>query len=168
MKFSLVFLRLAVLAIVLPSYSAAVYASDNEGVGVDNTPIIYFAGEKDGQPDGGNTCSITIKAGQYKFAGGDNNNCKNDDMYYYRLDNAPSPALITLHAEDDCRSGSSDNDWNFQLRVYINPTTGTWRKISDLKGLSPGDIVVRGVMFEKGWYNKGSIGGKLSCVTIDY
>lgn len=130
-----------------------------------HTPLIYFAGGKNGEPDE-NSCSIEIKKGTYKFNGGDNNSCTNDDMYFYRVDNAPSAALITLHAEDDCRE--EGGDWHFQLRIYINPTTTGWLKISDLKNYNAGDIVTAGVMYQTGKYEKGSVGGKLSCVTIDY
>lgn len=154
------------LSVCLAFSSASVHAVDkpvehNASVRAQGT--IFFAGGKD-EPDK-NVCSFAVAGGEYKFNGGSNNTCTNDDMYWYRLDNAPSAALITLHAEDDCRIGG---DWYFTLRTYINPTTVGWQKISDLQHLEAGKIVTRGVLVEAGEYNKGSVGGKLSCVTIDY
>ncbi|MFK0094923.1 hypothetical protein [Pseudomonas sp. NPDC090592] len=156
--------RIVGLLALLSAAAALFYALDRKPVGTTNTPMIYFAGGKGGEPDQ-NTCSFEIKGGQYKFNGGDNNNCTNDDMYWYRLDNAPSAALITFHAEDDCREGG---DWYFRFRTYINPITVGWQKISDLNGPKPGDIVTKGIMFDGGEYNKGAVDGKISCVTIDY
>ncbi|WP_350013142.1 hypothetical protein [Pseudomonas asiatica] len=166
MKLNLAFSCGAVLAVALWGCSASGYAASGEAPKVKDTGLIYFAGQKNGEPDGGNTCSIKIESGTHKFVKMDD--CVNDDYYYYRLENAPSAALITLYAENDCRDGSDDNDWYFTLRTTMTPVTTTYRKIEDLQSLSAGDIVSRGVMFERGKRRKGDVDGKLSCVIIDY
>ena len=119
MKFNLTVLKVSMLLALLAGGAASVYgqAQDSTSPVTMNTARIYFAGGKD-EPDE-NVCSFEVKGGEYKFNGGSNNDCTNDDMYWYRLDNAPSAALITLHAEDDCRNGG---DWYFTIRIYIKFT----------------------------------------------
>lgn len=165
MKFNRFVIRFAMSLGLLAGGAALIHAQESAPPATTNTARIYFAGGKGGEPDQ-NTCSFEVKAGEYKFNGGTNNDCTNDDMYWYRIDNAPSAALITLHAEDDCRKGG---DWYFTIRTYISPVTVGWQKISDLQYLKAGDIVTRGLMYEEGHYEEGSgVGGKISCVTIDY
>jgi hypothetical protein len=164
MKLNRVVVRFAMSLALLAAGAASIHAQESTPPATTNTARIYFAGGKGGEPDQ-NMCSFEVKAGIYKFNGGSNNDCTNDDMYWYRIDNAPSAALITLHAEDDCRRGG---DWYFTLRTYINPVTVGWQKISDLQHLKAGDIVTRGLLYEAGAYDKGDVGGKISCVTIDY
>ena len=166
MKLSLGSACAYLLVAALSGCSAPVGDSGSKASGVNDTAVIYFAGRnKEGEPDGKNTCSFKMEKGTYKFVSHDS--CKNDDYYYYRFDNAPSATLIGLFAENDCRAGESDNDWNYTLRIYINPTSTEFRKLNDLEGLEAGDIVTRGVMVQRGKYRKGDIGGKLSCVIID-
>lgn len=163
MKLNTFVLRFALPLALIAGGAVSIHAQESPPSATTNTATIYFAGGKD-EPDK-NICSFEVKAGEYKFNGGSNNDCTNDDMYWYRLENAPSAALITLHAEDDCRK---DGDWYFTVRTYIDPVTVGWQKISDLEHLKAGDIVTRGLMYETGVYNKGDVGGKISCVTIDY
>ncbi|WP_085618144.1 MULTISPECIES: hypothetical protein [unclassified Pseudomonas] len=166
MKLNWAFSCGAVLAVALWGCSPSGYAASGETPKVKDTGLIYFAGQKNGEPDGSNTCSIKIESGTHKFVKMDD--CKNDDYYYYRFENAPSAALITLYAENDCRDGSDDNDWYFTLRTYVGSLSNKYRKISDVENLSAGDIVSLGVMYEKGKKRKGDVDGKLSCVVIDY
>lgn len=164
MKLNRIVIRFALSLALLAGGAASVHAQESTPPATTNTARIYFAGGSGTEPDQ-NICSFEVAAGEYKFNGGSNNDCTNDDMYWYRLENAPSAALITLHAEDDCRNGG---DWYFTVRTYINPVTVGWQKISDLEHLKAGDIVTRGLMYEAGVYDKGDVGGKISCVTIDY
>jgi len=129
----------------------------------NSTGYIYFTGKNDQDEPGGKNCSLSIRQGE-TFMG--DTACKNDEVYYYRFENVPSATLITLDAENECRDASNKGDWQFTLRSYINPTTTGWRKVSDLQSLKAGDIVTAGVMYEVGYYHKGGIGGKLSCVKI--
>jgi len=129
-----------------------------------NTALIWFTGKNDLGEPGGKKCSIPIQAGE-TFMG--DTACKNDEVYYYLFDNVPSATLITLDAENTCRGANDPGDWQFTLRAYINPTITQWRKISDLRGLNPRDIVTAGILYERGYYNKGDIDGKLSCVKIE-
>ncbi len=112
---------------------------------------------------GGKSCSLSITKGD-TFMG--DTACKNDEVYFYRFDNVPSATLVTLDAENTCRSASNPGDWQFVLRSYINPTTTEWKRVSDLQSLGAGNIVTAGVLFEQGYHRQGAVGGKLSCVRI--
>ena len=147
----------------LLSVVTGVYALDNPSE-AKSTAQVYFAGGKD-EPDAGNTCSIEIEPnGPHKF-NFPNNGCKNDDMYWYRVENAPSGTLITMYSEAHCPDGES---WWFTIRTYIQPTTTGWRKIAGLGPAALKSIVTGGVLLDQKKYSEGSqVGGKLSCVKID-
>ncbi|MBA1205384.1 hypothetical protein G7009_27130 [Pseudomonas capeferrum] len=132
---------------------------------IKDSAYIYFTGKNDQDEPGGKSCSLPIERGDTPMG---DTACKNDEVYYYRFDNVPSATLITLDAENECRDASNPGDWQFTLRSYINPTTTGWRKVSDLQSLKSGDIVTAGVMYEQGYYKKGDVAGKLSCVRIQY
>lgn len=131
---------------------------------VANSAKLYLIGkDKEGGPGGKRSCSLDIEEGE-TFMG--ETDCKNDEVYYYRLDNVPSATLITLDAEDKCRKNNNRGDWQYTLRTYNSPTTTEWKKISDLKGMEAGDIVSAGVLVERGYHRHGEMDGKLSCVKI--
>ncbi|WDM58123.1 hypothetical protein K4A76_16875 [Pseudomonas sp. NEEL19] len=117
---------------------------------------------------GGDRCSIDIEASEktqiFDFKG-DNNDCKNDQMTYFKLDSVPSATLIGLYAEAKCRTYNKP-DWYFILRVNINPVSTKWIAIPDLMNVAPDRIVERGVRRDDYDYNQGNIKGKLSCVSI--
>ncbi|AJA14965.1 hypothetical protein RPPX_16895 [Pseudomonas putida S12] len=143
------------------SVVTGVYALDNPSE-AKSTAQVYFAGGKD-EVDSGNTCSIEIEPGgiEYNFP---KNGCKNDDMYWYRVENAPSGTLITLYSEEHCPKKS----WWFKIRTYIQPTTTAWRKIADLAPAPEKSIITGGILLDKKEYEAGQqVGGKLSCVYID-
>lgn len=163
MKSSSFYLRAGmVLALCVGGLTSA-YAVGNDSPAAVNVPKIFFTGGKDEPND--NTCSVEIKAGTYKFKGDDPNKCDDNDLYWYRIENVPSAALITLHDDQDCRA-EDDDDWWVTLRVYINPTTTEWKKISDLLHYSKGDIVTKGIMIEDLGFTADD--GELSCMIIDY
>ena len=130
---------------------------------VNDTALIYFTGKNDLDEPGGKECSIGIQEKE-TFMG--DTACKNDEVYFYRFDNVPSATLVTLDAENKCRTGDNQGDWQFTLRTIKLRTTTGWRKVSDLQSLNRGDIVTAGLMYEDGYYNKGTVGGKLSCVKV--
>nr|WP_314494012.1 hypothetical protein [uncultured Pseudomonas sp.] len=128
-----------------------------------DTGRIFFTGKNSMDEPGGKSCSLSITKGD-TFMG--DTACKNDEVYFYRFDNVPSATLVTLDAENTCRSASNPGDWQFVLRSYINPTTTEWKRVSDLQSLGAGNIVTAGVLFEQGYHRQGAVGGKLSCVRI--
>lgn len=156
--------RIVMLSALL-SVAAGVYALDKPSE-TKNTAQLYLAGGKD-EPDSGNTCSIEITPDgphEYNFS---TKGCKDDDMYWYRIDNAPSGTLITLYSEANC---PSKEYWWFRLRTYIQPTTTGWRKIEDLASAPLHSIIVGGLMLDNRKYSSTEgpkLGGKLSCVIID-
>ncbi|WP_409262582.1 hypothetical protein [Pseudomonas putida] len=160
--------RVVMLSALL-SVAAGVYALDKPSE-TKGTAQLYLAGGKGDEPDSGNTCSIEIKPNGpdgphvYDFP---DEGCKDDDMYWYRIDNAPSATLITLYSEADC---PSDKYWWFRIRTYIQPTTTGWRKIEDLAPIPLGSIITGGIILDSKKYahDEGpKLGGKLSCVKID-
>lgn len=96
---------------------------------------------------GGDRCSIEVvrmKGEQtFDFKDDDTNNCKNDQMTYFKLNNVPSATLIGLYAEANCRTERTP-DWYFILRVYINPMSTGWIAIPDLEHVSKDGIVKGG------------------------
>lgn len=118
---------------------------------------------------GGDRCSIDINYSSstetYDFKSGKNNECKNDQMSYFKLNDVPSATLIGLYAEANCRTYRKP-DWYFILRVYIQPLSTQWYAIPDVEGTDRGKIFKRGLRVEENVYNQGNIKGKLSCVTI--
>ncbi|MDH0304518.1 MULTISPECIES: hypothetical protein [unclassified Pseudomonas] len=96
-----------------------------------------------------------------------NTQCKDDEVYFYRFDNAPSPALITFYDSPDC---VSKKKWSYTLRITrYAVTSDDWLAIDGLKDKKKGDKIDNGVYLEDG-ENEGNdqVGGKLSCVAIDY
>ncbi|WP_447810769.1 hypothetical protein [Pseudomonas putida] len=154
--------RVVMLSALL-SVAAGVYALDKPS-GTKGTAQLYLAGGKD-EVDSGNTCSIEIKPDgphEYDFP---DEGCKNDDMYWYRIENAPSGTLITMYSEANC---PGDKNWWFTIRTYIQPTTTTWRKIADLGPAPAKSIITGGILLDLKKYKEGSqVGGRLSCVKID-
>lgn len=154
--------RVVMLSALL-SVAAGVYALDKPSE-TKGTAQLYLAGGKD-EVDSGNTCSIEIKPDgphEYDFP---DEGCKNDDMYWYRIENAPSGTLITMYSEANC---PGDKNWWFTIRTYIQPTTTTWRKIADLGPAPAKSIITGGILLDLKKYKEGSqVGGRLSCVKID-
>ncbi|WP_144940959.1 hypothetical protein [Pseudomonas alabamensis] len=155
---------LCVLLAGCTSDQASAQTVANSPPTVANSAKLYLIG-KDNQnnPGGKKSCSLDIKESETHMGDTD---CKNDEVYFYRLDNVPSATLITLDAEDKCRKDNDRGDWQYTLRTYNSPTTTEYKKISDLKDMEAGDIVSAGVIVERGYHNKGGMGGKLSCVKI--
>lgn len=155
--------RVVMLSALL-TVAAGVYALDKPSE-TKSTAQVFFAGGKN-EPDSGNTCSIVITSGthEYDFP---SKGCKNDDMYWYRVENAPSATLITLYSEANCPRSEY---WWFRIRTYIQPTTTGWRKIEDLASTTVGSIITAGIILDDNKYahDEGpKLGGTLSCVKID-
>jgi hypothetical protein len=162
MKASLFFSSLSILSLLLLGYANAANESHS-----NSYAVIEFAGSKDGKPDLGNDCMLIVERGTKEYVFGKDVICPNDDMYYYHLWNVPSAVRVTFHSEKSC-STSDSVDWYFVTQTYINNVTGNWELISNIKGKQPGDIISKGLLYKRGNYDHGNIGGKLSCVTVEY
>jgi hypothetical protein len=129
-----------------------------EGRGLDDGSI-KFAKEA----DGASTCTIRYMAGDYDFVGEEPDNCVNDEMSYFRLENVPSASQFELEKRRCHESGG----WVVTLTVFKNPTTTNWISIPSLRQYEPGDIIVAGLRLkEKKEIGDDDLKGELSCVRI--
>ncbi|WP_313644525.1 hypothetical protein [Pseudomonas sp.] len=131
----------------------------------ENVATIKFA-NKGSNDEPGKTCTKTVSwnhTGSYNLADMD---CKNDEAYFYMFENVPSAMKIMLSSEKDC--DKKKKDWEFEMITYKHPLTmDNWKRISDLKGMVAGQIIVPGLKLTREDYDHGNIDGKLSCFTID-
>ncbi|MBV4518730.1 hypothetical protein KVG88_01550 [Pseudomonas sp. SWRI74] len=151
------FLRVLTLAL---SFAVGLLAA--QGVVADSlaTPMIKFAENSDG---GGDTCGLPLETSRVDFRS-DDHGCVNDQMTYFRLENAPSATNFRLESE---KCDGSTQEWYFQLKTYINPVSTGWVSIPSLVSAAEGEIVVRGVMLVNKKINTSvPTEGKLSCVDI--
>ncbi len=121
--------------------------------------IIEFAENSDGS---GDTCKVDITSSKEVWLNKRDYQCKNDQMSYFKLDNARSAMTLELESKDCDDIGG----WVFVLKTYIDPVTTPWISIPDLKGRSAGSVITRGVRKIEGRSENENIKGKLSCVRI--
>ena len=121
---------------------------------------ISFAAESTG---GGKACSLPLVTGEHDFKD-DDFNCTNDEMSYFKFNQAPSTTEVMLQSE---RCDGEKHKWFFDIKVYIHNLDTPWIFIGDLAAANPGDIVKRGIiLLKKKVDTEEPYQGKLSCVTI--
>ncbi|MDH0649879.1 hypothetical protein N5D48_18955 [Pseudomonas sp. GD03858] len=123
---------------------------------------------RENKMDGDHNCEIPLTRtnGRVEIRMGDTR-CKDDEVYFYRFDNAPSAALITFYDSPDC---VPEKKWSYTLRItrYI-VKSDDWLAIDGLKDKKKGDKIDNGVYLEDGENDGGDqVKGKLSCVVINY
>lgn len=110
-------------------------------------------------------CTITFEAGgaeQEIDLHNDSYGCTNDDDYGFKIENAPSAALISFHSADNCGNGG---DFYVGVKTIKNPTTMVEPMgFSQALSYSPGEILVPGVQLTHSGGSKPN--GTLSCVWI--
>ncbi|MGY2189918.1 hypothetical protein D3C81_998550 [compost metagenome] len=142
--------------------SFAVGLLEAQGVGAESlaTPMIKFAENPDGS---GSSCGLPLETSRVDFRS-DSHGCVNDQMTYFRLENAPSATIFKLESE---RCAGTTHKWYFELKTYINPVSTGWLSIPSLKSAAETEIVTRGVMLVRKKIDTSEpIEGKLSCVDI--
>ncbi|MCU1734774.1 MULTISPECIES: hypothetical protein [unclassified Pseudomonas] len=148
-------LLLLAIAGVLPTHA---------DVRSNGTLELYKKGPQDGVP-GNLSCSIELVTGEHNFH--DSEACENDQIYYFKLLNAPSATVISFHDTPDCND-KTDQNFYFYLKTVKNNLTFENPLKLDIAATTPVGTIVAGsggVRMEKKLV-AGQIDGKLSCVTI--
>jgi hypothetical protein len=162
------FLKVLMASVVL----AANLVGAQEAMAVDAIPdgSIKFAGKEDGTDW---PCSVVLTSQDYLFNKPGDDDCRNDQANYFKLDNAPSATFITLYSDSDqgkrtCQEESGvDYGWKYKLKLIKQPTTTIWIKIDDLHSMEADDIVKAGVVLVEKKEKSGDRIDELSCMKVE-
>lgn len=178
-EFEMIFSRM-----LLAGFFLAVSACTSQGVFAESkAPIpsgsIMFTATADG---GDPTCAFSLRSGDHLLDTSEANNCRNDKMNYFRLENAPSATYITFYSDKDigkkiCVEPASGplpppQGWVYRIKTYIQPVTTGWIQFTTLNGTVPEDghgnsgIVQRGVILVSKNHKSGDHKDELSCVRV--
>lgn len=117
----------------------------------------------------GRPCRIPPVAGEnevYRFGKGKFcDELPNDEAYNFRINGLPSAVLITFYDSPDC--AADVGNFAFQVRTLQSPTTVGDMLLSTAHAGETGEILNPGLRLE--WTEgSGQVGGKLSCVRVEY
>ncbi|MEJ5906401.1 hypothetical protein V7V80_17080 [Pseudomonas kermanshahensis] len=127
-----------------------------------NTVKISFANDKDQNP--GKSCTKEFSWSTKKQIHLKDMACGNDQVYYFKVENFPSAALLWLADDPDCGSGGN---FFFIVKGTKHPLGTEWMKIEKLDESDVGDQVKPGLRLERKVV-RGKIDGKLSCFGYEY
>ncbi|WP_460418486.1 hypothetical protein [Pseudomonas sp. microsymbiont 2] len=119
---------------------------------------------RENKTDGTRKCELSLERKDSRTTKkmGDTD-CENDEVYFYRFENAPSGALITFYDQPGC-----DGTWWYTVRITkYEVTSKDWLSLKELKNKQKGDWIDTGVYLDDK-KDGGQVEGKLSCVAIDY
>ena len=149
---------LVILCMMPPAYSA------QPGASTTGTMYMFNKEESDGWPE---DCNFEFKNSTIKFMEGDNS-CTSDENYGFKIQNAPSAAIVTFTDDSQCRW--DEGNWAFKLKTVNQPThqeevvplTKTWS--TPIGGIvAPGLMMIDKVNRDE----TPQIEGKLTCVKIE-
>ncbi|MNV20109.1 hypothetical protein D3C71_1109970 [compost metagenome] len=146
-------------------------------VAVPGGSIMFAATAEGGDP----TCAFSLVSGDHLLDLTEPNQCRNDRMNYFRLENAPSATYITFYARKivseftrKCWDTTEDTKrgWVYKIKTYIQSVTTGWIQFTTLNGTVPEDdensgIVQRGVILVSKFYGTGDHKDELSCVRVE-
>lgn len=123
---------------------------------------------------GGRTCTIPFpdpdpagKKHYYNLWDMNAVGCHDDVYSYFLLSNAPSVAKVEFNSDYGCkRSGSTHNEWWYDIETYKHNMTTGWISIASLNGVEVGEIVKAGVKLIVKHHDFGDIEAELECLTI--
>lgn len=154
-RYGCTFLLLLAIAGAVPAYAA----TQNSG-----TLELYGRDEAGGLP-GKLICILDLVSATHDFVA--DPLCANDEMYTFKLINAPSATVISFYDTPDCNETTEQNFY-IVLKTIKHPLT--FEKQLDLRNVisTPVGSIVPGsggVRMERK-LQSGQINGKLSCVKI--
>ncbi|WP_175651647.1 hypothetical protein [Pseudomonas sp. Marseille-P9899] len=131
----------------------------------NGTLELYKKGQQDGVP-GNLSCSIDLVTGEHNFH--ESENCENDEIYFFKLLNAPSATTISFHDSPDCNEKNDQNFYLYFKTVKHNFSFETPLSLTITAATAVGRIVAGsgGLLRMEKKMTTGQIDGKLSCVTI--